>query len=83
MPYIQSVHAGLDVPDNRFDASKGSVKVTDVIAMSCGTHTYLIGQGVDSSKFDFGNARLTVSHDGEVVYDGIASNVMGDPRPLH
>lgn len=80
MPYLKSVHIGFDVPDNRFDKSKGPVKVADVIAMSCATHTYVLGEGVDPNAVDYTTMQLTLEHDGEEVYAGAASNVMGDPR---
>jgi 2-keto-4-pentenoate hydratase len=80
MPYLASVHVGLDVPDNRFDKSRGAVKVADVIAMSCATHTYVIGAGVDPDIVDFANMKLTMEHNGKEVYSGAASNVLGDPR---
>lgn len=80
MPFIESVHVGLDVPDNRFDKRQGAVKVADVIAMSCGTHTYVLGQGVSPKTVSFAGMELSLEHDGQQVYAGAASNVMGDPR---
>lgn len=80
MPYLKSIHVGLDVPDNRFDRSKGSIKVADVIAMSCGTHTYVLGDGVDPKHVDFKKMQLSLEHNERTVYAGVASNVMGDPR---
>ncbi len=80
MPYIASVHAGLDVPNNRFDRSQGAIQVADVIAMSCATHTYVIGEGVAPDQIDFTALHLTLEHDGQTVYEGESSNVMGDPR---
>lgn len=78
--YIQSVHVGLDVPDLRYDKSKGSVQVADVIAMSCGTHTYVLGKGVPLKSINFQKMQLSLTRNGEEVYSGAASNVMGDPR---
>lgn len=80
MPYLQSVHVGLDVPDNRFDGSRGAIGVADIIAISCATHTYVIGEGVDPETVDFENIELTLERNGEVIYSGSSSNVMGDPR---
>lgn len=80
MPYIKSVHVGLDVPDLRFDKSKGQVQVADVITMSCGTHTYVMGKGVPAKGLDYSNMQIALTRDGEEVYAGAASNVMGDPR---
>ncbi|MFQ3242376.1 MAG: hypothetical protein ACI9A1_001168 [Lentimonas sp.] len=39
IPYLKSVHVGLDVPDLRYDKSKGKLTAIDVVAMGCGTHT--------------------------------------------
>ena len=78
--YIKSVHVGLDVPDLRYDKSKGKVLVADVIGMSCGTHTYVLGKGVDPRKVDFQKMKVALTRDGKEVYAGQASNVMGDPR---
>ena len=78
--FIQSVHVGLDVPDLRFDKSKGKVQVADVIAMSCGTHTYVLGKGVSPKGLDFSKISLKLTRDGEEVYTGAATNVLGDPR---
>lgn len=78
--YIATVHVGLDVPDLRYDKSKGKVQVADVIAMSCGTHTYVIGKGVPLKSIDFEKIKVALTRDGEEVYSGAASNVMGDPR---
>ena len=36
MPYLKSVHVGLDVPDLRYETSKGKLTAIDVVAMSCG-----------------------------------------------
>ena len=80
MPYLKSVHVGLDVPDNRFDKTQGQIEVADVIAMSCATHTFVLGQGVDPQVLNFKAIDLSLEHDGETVYQGAASNVMGDPR---
>jgi len=80
MPYIKSVHVGLDVPDLRYDKSKGDVKVADVIAMSCGTHTYVLGKGVSPKGLDYRKISLALTRDGKEVYSGAASNVLGDPR---
>lgn len=80
MPYLKSVHVGLDVPDLRFDRSKGKVTVADVIAMSCGTHTYVIGKGVDPKGIDYSKMQVTLKRDQKIVYEGKASNVLGDPR---
>lgn len=80
MPYLQSVHVGLDVPDLRFDRSKGDVTVADVIAMSCGTHTYVIGKGVHPKNVDYSKMHVTLKRDKKLVYEGKASNVLGDPR---
>ena len=78
--FIKSVHVGLDVPDLRFDKSKGPVKVADVIAMSCGTHSYALGRGVSAKGLDFSKINLKLTRDGKEVYAGAASNVLGDPR---
>jgi 2-keto-4-pentenoate hydratase/DNA-binding beta-propeller fold protein YncE len=80
MPFIKSVHVGLDVPDLRFDKSKGKVQVADVIAMSCGTHTYVLGKGVPPKGLDYSKMQIALTRDGKEVYAGAASNVMGDPR---
>jgi 2-keto-4-pentenoate hydratase/cytochrome c peroxidase len=80
MPYIKSVHVGLDVPDLRYDKSKGKVQVADVIAMSCGTHTYVLGKGVSPKGVDYSKMHVALTRDGDEVYTGAASNVMGDPR---
>ena len=80
MPFIKSVHVGLDVPDLRFDKSKGKVQVADVIAMSCGTHTYVLGKGVAPKGLDYSKMHVALTRDGKEVYAGAASNVMGDPR---
>lgn len=80
MPYLKSVHVGLDVPDLRFDRSKGDVTVADVIAMSCGTHTYVMGKGVNPKKVDYSKMHVTLKRDKKLVYEGKASNVLGDPR---
>ncbi len=78
--YIKSVHVGLDVPDLRFDKSKGKVQVADVIGMSCGTHTYVLGKGVSPKGLDFSKINVELTRDGKKVYEGAASNVLGDPR---
>ena len=80
MPYIASVHVGLDVPDIRFDTTAGTMTAGDVIAMSCATHTYVLGEGVSPGSVDYKNTRVTLSHDGDEVYAGDSSNVLGDPR---
>ncbi len=80
MPYIRTVHVGLDVPDNRFDTSEEPMTARDVIAMSCGTHTYVIGDGVDPKTVDFKKTSLALEHDGKEVYAGVSANVLGDPR---
>lgn len=80
MPYIKSVHVGLDVPDLRFDKSKGKVNVADVIAMSCGTHTYVLGEGVSPKELDYSKIRLALTRDSKEVYAGQADKVLGDPR---
>ena len=80
MAFIKSVHVGLDVPDLRYDKSEGDVTVADVIAMSCGTHTYVLGKGVSPKGLDYSKMRLALTRGGEEVYAGDAKNVMGDPR---
>ena len=80
MPYLKSVHVGLDVPDLRYDKSKGKVQVADVIAMSCGTHTYVLGKGVSPKGLDYSKMHIALTRDTKEVYAGAASNVMGDPR---
>ncbi|MBK1789944.1 2-keto-4-pentenoate hydratase [Persicirhabdus sediminis] len=78
--YIKSVHVGLDVPDLRFDRSEHPLQLADVVAMSCGTHTYLIGKGVPPQGLDYANMQVSLDRNGEEVYSGTASNVLGDPR---
>ena len=80
MPYIQSVHVGLDVPDLRYDTSKGKLTPVDVVAMSCGTHTYVIGNGVDPDGIDYSKIKLTLKRNNDLVYEGKVTNVLGDPR---
>ena len=80
MPYIQSVHVGLDVPDLRYDTSKGKLTPVDVVAMSCGTHTYVIGKGVEPDGIDYNKIQLTLKRNNDLVYEGKATNVLGDPR---
>lgn len=78
--YIQSVHVSLDVPDLRYDLSKGKLSVGGIAGMSCGTHTYVLGKGVPLDKVDFSKMRVSLKLDGKEVYAGEASNVLGDPR---
>jgi len=77
--YVRSAHVGLDIPDNRFDASEGDPGVADVIASGCGAHRWAIGPAVDPAGLDFGAIRVTLTRNGETVYKGDASAVMGDP----
>ncbi|MFC4992557.1 Ig-like domain-containing protein [Rubritalea tangerina] len=80
MPYIKSVHVGLDVPDLRYDKSLGKMTTGDIVAMSCGTHTYVLGKGVPVEGLDFSKLQVDLTLGGKVVYQGAASNVLGDPR---
>lgn len=80
MPYLKSVHAGFDVPNQRFDAAKGSILVADVIAMSCASHAYVIGAAAHPASIDYTNSSVELTYNDRCVYAGNASNVMGDPR---
>ncbi len=80
MPFIGSVHVGFDIPDQRFDPKKGKIGVADAIALSCASKAYMIGDGVDPKGLDYENITVSMSHNEQTVYEGAASNVMGDPR---
>lgn len=80
MKYIETVHVGLDVPDLRYDVTKGKVTAGDVVAMGCGAHTYVIGEGVKPNKVDFAGMTVSLDRNGTEVYTGNSSSTMGDPR---
>lgn len=77
--HIQSVHLGLDVPDLRYDRSKGKLTSVDVVAMSCGAHTYVLGKGRKPYGIDYSKITLNLKHDGKLVYEGKSTNVLGNP----
>lgn len=78
--FIGSVHTSLDVPDLRYRRDKGKLAVGDIIAMSCGTHTCVVGDGVSPDEVDFTNMIVALDLDGQRVYEGKATSVLGDPR---
>ncbi len=80
MRYIETVHVGLDVPDLRYDVTKGKVTAGDVVAMGCGAHTYVIGKGVKPNEVDFPGMTVSLNRNGTEVYTGVSSSTMGDPR---
>jgi len=79
IPFIKLVHIGLDVPDLRYDRTKGKLTSVDVVAMGCGAHTYVLGKGVSPKNLDYSTINLNLKHDGKLVYEGASSNVMGNP----
>ncbi len=80
MPYLESVHVGLDVPDLRYDMSAGKLTLGDIVAMGCGAHTWVLGKGASPKGLDYTKIQVNLLKNGEEVYAGKASNVLGDPR---
>ncbi len=79
IPFIKFVHVGLDVPDLRYDRSKGKLTPVDIVAMGCGAHTYVLSKGMSPKNIDFSKINLNLKHDGKLVYKGVSSNVLGNP----
>lgn len=78
-PCVKSVHAGYDIPDNRFDPAKGKANITDIIADGVGAHRWMLGPPVNPADVDVDKVVGTVEWEGQVVYKGAATNVLGSP----
>jgi 2-keto-4-pentenoate hydratase len=77
--YIQSVHASLDVSNNWYDLTMGDETVPDFVANSGGSHYFVLGSPVDPNEVDLDNLILKIFHNGENVYEGRSSAVLGSP----
>ncbi len=75
--YIESIHTCFDIPDNFFN---GPVNVSDVAAAGGCAANLVVGKGVNPKKINYENLNLKLNLGKETVYQGKATNVMGDPR---
>jgi len=77
LPLVASVHAGLDIPDNRFAA--GDKKPADVIGDNCGAAYFAIGPAVDPADVDLDAVGLRLLRDGEEHSTAPSTATMGSP----
>ena len=77
--YIQSVHASFDLFNAWYDLTQGIQTAADFIANSGGSHYFVLGSPVDPEKVDLDNQVLKLFHDGENIYEGHSTAVLGSP----
>ncbi len=77
-PAVRSVHAGFDIPDNRF-VQGAERQVPDIVADGVGAFRFALGPGRDPAAVDVEALTGVVEQDGTVVYRGDATSVMGSP----
>lgn len=75
--FIRSVHTTFDIPNNFFD---GKINVSDVAAAGGCAANLVVGKGVSPKRIDFSKMVLKAHLNNKEVYQGKATNVMGDPR---
>lgn len=78
-PYVKGVCTGFDIPEGRFRQAEAKQKVADIIACGVGAHRWAIGPVKDPSEVDVSDVVGTVTWNGEPVYSGPATAVMGGP----
>ncbi len=79
-PYVASVHAGLDIADERFDIKEGQARtISDFVANGSGARYFMIGEGHDPRSVNLDDLTLSLYKDGEKVYEGHSTNIMGSP----
>jgi len=78
-PYVVGVSAAFDIPDGRFRKAEGPEKIADIIASGVGAHRWAIGPIMDPECVDLGEVVGTIAWNGEHVYCGQATAVMGSP----
>lgn len=72
--YVASVHVAFDIPDNRFNAKPHAA---DIIATGAGAHRFVLGPPRDPSLHDIDKLQVTLRRNGDRVYGGPATAVLG------
>ncbi len=79
-PYVNSVHAAFDIADERYDIREGQTRmIFDFVANGSGARNYVIGEGVSPHEVDLDAITLTMHKDGQKIYEGNSTNIMGSP----
>jgi 2-keto-4-pentenoate hydratase len=74
---ISEVFPAVELPDIRFEDMKG-VKGPDIVADAIGSAQYIVGKRFPAGQVDVSQVEVRLVHDGEVVNQGKAADVMGD-----
>jgi len=78
-PYVAGVSAGFDIPDNRFRETDAKASIADIIASGVGAHRWAIGPIMDPECVDVDALVGTIVWNGDAVYSGESTAVMGSP----
>ena len=80
MPYIQSVHVGLNVFDLPYDRPRNELTIVDLVATNFGSKNYVIGKGSPPEKIDFENIQLAFKRNNNLSYEAVINEFIEDPR---
>jgi len=78
-PFVRWVHASFDIGEDRFDNTQARPVAADQIAGMVSGHRFLIGPAHETVTVDVDAVVLTLTHNGAVVAEAPATNVMGSP----
>lgn len=76
IPYIKSVHVGFDISNGIFN---GQTNIIDFVASGGGSQSFIVGAGMDPVETDVSNLRLSIRWNGQNIYEGLSSKVLGNP----
>ena len=80
MPYIKSVHVGLNIFDLPYDRTRSELTLVDLVATNFGSKNYVIGKGSPPEKIDFETIQLAFKHNNNLLYDAEVNEFIEDPR---
>lgn len=76
--YIESIHIGFDINNVRFDKKAGKPTPADIIVSGTGIKNFAVGPPV-GEEINIDSLDIEQKHNGERVYGGNSSAVMGSP----
>jgi 2-keto-4-pentenoate hydratase len=80
LDYVESVHVGFDIADERYNIKEGQTRtISDFVANGSGASYYVAGKAFSPDSVNTDTMSLRMFKNGEKIYEGKASNIMGSP----